>query len=97
MPSSYGYIRGTKGADKDHVDIFVGPNPDNGTYYVINQNKPNTYGTKKRFDEHKVAVGFDSEHDAVANYLLSFADDFGARVFSSICTTGTPLIRRITS
>lgn len=84
MPSSYGYIRGTKGADKDHVDIFVGPNPDNGTYYVINQNKPNTYGTKKRFDEHKVAVGFASENEAVANYLLSFADDFGARVFGSV-------------
>lgn len=84
MPSAYGYIKGTKGADKDHVDIFVGPNPDNGTYYIINQNKPNTYGTKKRFDEHKVAVGFDSEHDAVANYLLSFADDFGAKVFGSV-------------
>jgi hypothetical protein len=84
MPSSYGYIRGTKGADKDHVDIFVGPNPDNGTYYVINQNKPNTYGTKKRFDEHKVAVGFASENEAVANYLLSFADDFGAKVFGSV-------------
>lgn len=88
MPSAYGYIRGTKGADKDHVDIFVGPNPDNGTYYVINQMTPiatgKDLGKPQRFDEHKVAVGFASENEAVANYLLSFADDFGARVFGSI-------------
>ena len=88
MPSAYGYIKGTKGADKDHVDIFVGPNPDNGTYYVINQMTPiatgKDLGKPQRFDEHKVAVGFASENEAVANYLLSFADDFGARVFGSI-------------
>ena len=26
MPHDYGYIRGSVGADKDHVDCYVGPN-----------------------------------------------------------------------
>src|SRR5690606_5788935 len=28
MKSHYGYIKKSKGADGDHVDVFVGPNPE---------------------------------------------------------------------
>jgi len=27
MHFSYGYIRGSKGVDGDHVDVYIGPNP----------------------------------------------------------------------
>ena len=80
MPAHYGYIKGTRGADKDHLDIFLGPKPDNGQFYVVNQNQPGS-GT---FDEHKVMLGYDSPDAAQADYLLSFSDAFGGRVFGSI-------------
>ena len=80
LPAHYGYIKGTRGADKDHVDIFLGPKPDNGQFWIINQNHPDT----SKFDEHKVMLGYDSAEAAQADYLLSFSGDFGGRVFDSI-------------
>ena len=80
MPAHYGYIKGTRGADKDHLDIFLGPKPDNGQFYVVNQNQPDS----DKFDEHKVMLGYDSPDAAHADYLLSFSDAFGGRVFGSI-------------
>jgi len=82
MPAHYGYIRGTKGADGDHVDLFIGPRGDNGRFWVINQNVPDG----KKFDEHKVVTGVDSADEAVALYKASFATGFGNRVFGSIGT-----------
>ena len=80
MPAHYGYIKGTRGADKDHLDIFLGPKPDNGQFYVVNQNQTDS----DKFDEHKVMLGYDSPEAAQADYLLSFSDAFGGRVFGSI-------------
>ena len=80
MPAHYGYIKGTRGADKDHLDIFLGPKPDNGQFYIVNQNQPDSGA----FDEHKVMLGYDSAEAAQADYLLSFSDAFGGRVFGSI-------------
>lgn len=80
MPAQYGYIKGTMGADKDHVDIFLGPKPDNGKFFVINQTTPDG----QKFDEHKVMLGYDSPEAAQADYLLSFSGDFGGKVFGSI-------------
>ena len=50
----YGYIRGTKGKDKDHLDVFIGPNPDSELVFVVDQVDPKT----GKFDEHKVMLGF---------------------------------------
>lgn len=80
LPAHYGYIKGTRGADKDHVDIFLGPKPDNGQFWIINQNHPDT----SKFDEHKVMLGYDGAEAAQADYLLSFSGDFGGLVFDSI-------------
>jgi len=80
MPAHYGYIKGTRGADKDHLDIFLGPKPDNGQFYIVNQNQPDS----SKFDEHKVMLGYDSAEAAQADYLLSFSDAFGGRVFGSV-------------
>lgn len=79
MPAHYGYIRGSKGADGDHVDLFIGDQGENNRFWVINQRSP-----EGGFDEHKVITGVDSEAEAVEIYKASFADGFGDRVFDSI-------------
>ena len=82
MPAHYGYIKGTIGADKDHLDVFVGPNPESSTAWVINQVVADSSPAK--FDEHKVMIGFDSADEAKKAYLDSFEKGYGARVFGSM-------------
>lgn len=60
MPHDYGYIKGTEGADGDHIDTFIGPNPQSETVFVIDTKNPET----GKFDEHKSFVGFDSMDEA---------------------------------
>lgn len=73
MRDHYGYIRGTVGNDKDHIDTFiVGQNPErSSTVYVIDQINPKT----GKFDEHKVVMGMGlGESDlARARYLNNYA------------------------
>lgn len=71
MVHAYGYIRGSKGVDKDHVDCYLGPNPDAGRAYIIHQRKA---GQWDRFDEDKVMLGFDTEAQAKAAYLKHYDD-----------------------
>lgn len=80
MPAHYGYIRGTTGADGDHVDLFIGDKGDNGAFWIINQTTPD--GAK--FDEHKVITGVDSAAEAIELYKRSFTDDFGSKVLGSV-------------
>jgi hypothetical protein len=70
MQYDYGYIRGTVGRDKDHVDIFLGPQLDSEVLYVVNQVDPGT----GRFDEHKVIAGAISEAQAREIYLSNYED-----------------------
>lgn len=51
MTHPYGYIRGSKGVDKDHVDCYIGPNPDASHAYIVHQRKA---GQWDRYDEDKV-------------------------------------------
>lgn len=70
MRDHYGYIRGTVGKDKDHIDVFVKPGtPEDyaGDVYVVDQ----YVGGK--FDEHKVMIGFDTEAGARAGYRRNYA------------------------
>lgn len=72
MKSHYGYIRGTVGRDKDHVDVFVNPRrvtAQSGTspVYVVDQNN-----AKGAFDEHKVMLGYGSAVEARQAYLENF-------------------------
>ena len=48
--SHYGYIRLTRGADGDHLDVYIGPDGETGRIFVLNQLDPRT----GEFDEHKV-------------------------------------------
>ncbi len=69
MPHDYGYIRGSMGADGDHVDCYVGPNESAERAYVINQMKAPDF---TRFDEQKVMLGFSSATEAKAAYLSCY-------------------------
>ena len=73
MPASYGYILGTVGKDKDHLDVFVGPHPKSNHVYLIDQVRDDT----KHFDEHKILMGFGSQAQALNYYKRAFSDGRG--------------------
>lgn len=73
MPGDYGYFLGTKGKDKDHVDVTIGPNPKAETVYVVDQIDPKSGD----FDESKVMLGFESRTQAETAYDASFSDGSG--------------------
>lgn len=61
LKNHYGYIKGTVGRDKDHLDVFLGTKAEEGeTAYVVDQINPNT----GKFDEHKIVIGASSEQEA---------------------------------
>jgi hypothetical protein len=67
MAAHYGYLEGTRGADGDGIDCFVGPFPESEAVFVVNQR-----GKGCGFDEHKVMLGFASERHARGAYLDSY-------------------------
>jgi hypothetical protein len=75
LQNHYGYIKRTEGADGDHVDAFIGPNPASEKVFVVDQVDP----TSGKFDEHKVMVGFDSKQEADAAYHANYEADWNGR------------------
>lgn len=71
MKSHYGYIRGTVGRDKDHIDVFVKPGTEtlDGESPVFVVDQENTDGS---FDEHKVMLGYGSKKEAEKAYLANY-------------------------
>ena len=69
MQHDYGYIRGTKGKDGDHIDVFLSESPEEGAVFVVDQVKEDG-----SFDEHKVMYGFSDPEDAKAAYLSNYSD-----------------------
>lgn len=63
----YGYLKGTKGADGDQVDVFLGPNLTGDTVFIVNQQQADG-----AFDEHKVMLGFASAEKAEAAYRANY-------------------------
>jgi hypothetical protein len=72
MNHHYGYIKGTKGRDKDHLDVFLGPDADDPELdvFVVDQVRTDT----KKFDEHKVLMGFKDKPSAKKGYLSCYED-----------------------
>lgn len=70
MKHDYGYIRGTKGTDGDHIDVYLSDNPTAGNVYVVDQINQQTGA----FDEHKVMYGFGSMEEAVQAYRDQYED-----------------------
>ncbi|MFN6304345.1 MAG: LPD38 domain-containing protein [Planctomycetota bacterium] len=67
MAHHYGYVKGSKGNDKDHVDVFIGPNPESTKVFVVDQKNPDG-----SFDEHKALLGFNTIEEAQAGYLANY-------------------------
>jgi hypothetical protein len=72
MPCYYGYIKGTEGKDKDHIDVYIGPDPECETVYVVDQ-----VNEKGGFDEHKIMLGFPTREKALECYDAAFSDGKG--------------------
>lgn len=71
MQNDYGYIRRTEGVDGDHVDVYLGPNPEASMAYVVHQRRA---GDWEEYDEDKCMLGFDSQADAEAAFLAHYDD-----------------------
>lgn len=69
MEHPYGYIRGRKGADGDEVDVFLGPDENSNHVFIVNQRAG---ADLRRFDEHKVMLGFRTLDEARAAYLKHY-------------------------
>lgn len=70
MTAHYGYVRGTEGADGDHVDVFLKPGTPGdwtGTVYVVDQ-----LDVDGAFDEHKCMIGWSSQEAAERAYLSNY-------------------------
>jgi len=67
----YGYIKGTIGKDKDHIDTFLTPEAEDTSLpvVVIDQIDPKT----GKFDEHKVVIGAKSDTVARGIYTENYA------------------------
>lgn len=68
MSDHYGYVRGTVGADGDHVDVYVGSRPEAKRVYVVDQIDQKTGA----FDEHKAMIGFRDQNSAMRAYRSNF-------------------------
>ncbi|SFB22092.1 hypothetical protein SAMN05444579_10391 [Delftia tsuruhatensis] len=69
LQNHYGYFKGSVGADKDHVDVFMtdrASDPDLPVFVVDQVNRDGS------FDEHKVVLGVADEADARAAYLGNY-------------------------
>jgi len=64
----YGYIRGTIGNDKDHVDCFIGHDRNATMAYIIHQRDVKTGA----FDEDKIMLGWHSKAEAIRDYKLNY-------------------------
>lgn len=71
-----------RGKDGDHIDVFIGPNPEIETVYVINQHKEDGGA----FDEHKCMLCFASKEKALAAYDKAFSDGLGPKLRKSVST-----------
>jgi hypothetical protein len=83
MPADYGYIRGTKGADGDRLDTYLGPAAHEAPkhpVFIIDQIEPGS----RNFDKHKVLIGFPSRAAARAAYVASFSDGSGSSRIGAI-------------
>lgn len=73
MHNTYGYIRGTKGADKDHIDVFLSDDPTHPDKVFIVQQRKKVNGVWK-FDELKVLLGFENASQASNAYLSNYEE-----------------------
>lgn len=83
MSHHYGYIKGTKSIDGEHMDVFVKPGTPEGhtgPVFIVDQIDPKTGAP----DEHKVMLGFDTIDEAKDAYRANYPKDWrGLRTISA--------------
>lgn len=84
MVHPYGYIRGVEGADGDEVDVYIGPHKESELVFIVNQR---AIWDSRKFDEHKVMLGFKTEAAAREGYLKHYAPrELGERLLGTMRT-----------
>lgn len=73
MSAHYGYILMTEGADDEHVDCYIGPDPHSTKVWIIDQIDADS----GKFDEHKAMFGYLTKKAAVKSYKAHFSDGKG--------------------
>lgn len=90
MKMPYGEFMGTRGVDKDKLDVYVGPYRNAPNVYIIHQNK--VRGPQEgKYDEDKVMLGFESLEQAKAAYLAHYDSD---KYYRSATVMAFPLFKR---
>lgn len=69
LQNHYGYFKGSVGADKDHVDVFMTDRANDPDLPVFVVDQANQDGS---FDEHKVVLGAADEAGARSTYLANY-------------------------
>ena len=69
MEADYGYIRGTNGLDDEHIDVFVGPDKDAQSAYIITIMKPPSF---ENIDEQKVMLGYNTGAEAKSTFMRHY-------------------------
>jgi len=64
----YGYVRGTRGADGEPVDAYVGPDKEAPDAYVVHQRDKET----GKYDEDKIFFGMKSKKDVKEAFLKHY-------------------------
>lgn len=70
MIHPYGYLVGTKGADDEPVDCYVGHDKEAPDAFVVHQHNDDGKG----YDEDKIMIGFKSKKEAKEAYLKHYDD-----------------------
>ena len=68
LKNDYGYIPGTRGADGDELDCFLGPDEGALNVFIVHTKRPDT----GIYDEDKAMLGFNGESAAVAAFLANY-------------------------
>ncbi len=87
MPADYGYIRGTEGADGDHVDAY--DLRSGKRHFVVDQLDHRT----GEFDEHKLILRAKDEAEATDTYRRAFSDGKGDARLGYVHEVSAPELR----
>jgi hypothetical protein len=84
MPTTYGYIKGTIGADNEHMDCYLGKKPKSEIVFVVDQDQVDLKGNPIHFDEHKCFIGYKGPHKVIKDYLKAHLDDKGLDILMAV-------------
>ena len=73
MPSTYGYLKGTEGADGDQVDAYIGEDPQSERVWVVDQVDADSRSSTST----RAFLGFTSHAQVKATYDAAFSDGRG--------------------